>query len=773
MHFTSEILLLLEFDRLRKVISNFSFSILGREAILSIVPQKEKSEETVSLVKEFRLLLNSTRIFPVPQDKDIRPILKKVKEGVEYLSIKELFHTGEVTRDYKKVGFFLGKLPSEYKNIAKLGFFSKKLPDLYEKIQKIIDENGEIKDNASAELKSIRSGFRRSHKKLLSAANNLISEKKRFLQEEIFTTKEGRIVLPVLFSKKKNVRGIVHSISQTQNTIFIEPVELVELNNECATFKLREEEEIKRLLRTLTKEIQNNIDCYEKSIEEMREIDKLYAIASFSEKYNLTPPLFSKEPYLVIRKGKHPLLLIKKGKDGVVPFDIELGRKSKILLISGPNMGGKTVLLKSIGIITLMAYAGMHIPAKEDSMIPDIDAIYADIGDKQSIEMDLSTFSSHIKNITAALKNVTKRSLVLLDEIGVGTDPEEGMGIAMATLEKLAEKGALTFATTHYGKLKHFVAERKTMVNASMDFNIKKGIPTYHLSLGIPGISHGFAVAEKMGFPAELLSKAKSYIDKNVLRTDELLCSLGELMKKVENEKKIIDEERKKLDSLLAEYDMKYREIRAREKEFLKDAKHRAEGIVYSTRREMENLVKEIRESQASKEDIKKAKEKISKKLQHFKKEAEIKKEKGFSLGDYVYSNQLKISGKIIEILEGYARVEGEKFRFLTPFEALELKRDKGKKEEKDMVFIDKKDVNFEIDIRGLLAEEAEIRVTRFIDDTFLSGLSTIYIIHGKGSGALRETVSEILKKDKRIEEFRLGYWNEGGSGVTIAKLKI
>jgi len=771
---TPEILNLLEFDKLRKILSSFSFSILGREIVLSIVPlkEREKREESISLVKEFRLLLNSTRTFPAPQDKDIRPILKKVKEGVYHLSINELLLIGEVTRDYKKVGVFLRKLPAEYKGLSRLGAFSKRLPDIYEKIQIIIDENGELKDNASAELKSIRSGFTKLHKKLLRAANKLISEKKRFLQEEIFTTKEERIVLPVLFSKKKNVPGIVHSISQTQNTVFIEPIELIELNNECSTFKLREQREIKRILRALTEEIIKNIECYEKSILEMQEIDMLYAIASFSEKYNLSAPIFSIEPYLYIRGGRHPLLLIKKGKDGVVPFDIKLDKQSKILLVSGPNMGGKTVLLKSIGIIILMAYAGLHIPATEDSIIPDIDSIYADIGDEQSIEMDLSTFSSHIKNICIALKNATKRSLVLLDEIGVGTDPEEGMAIAMATLERLSKKGVLTFATTHYGKLKHFVAGKERMTNASMDFDRDNGVPTYHLSFGIPGSSHGFAIAEKMGFPAELLSKAKSYIDENELKTDELICSLEELMKDVKHKKEVVDEEKERLGSLLAIYDKKYNEIKGREKELIKDAKHRAEEIVYSTRKEMENLVKEIRESQASKEKVKQAKEVVSKKIQHFQEVEETKKDKEFSIGDNVYSNKLKMSGKITEILDGYAKVEAEKFRFLAPFESLELKKKEKKSEEKDIVLTDRNEFNFEIDIRGLFVEEAEIRVIKLIDDAVLYGLSTIYIIHGKGGGVLRKAVGELLKKDERIEEYRLGYWNEGGSGVTVAILK-
>ncbi|MCK4576256.1 endonuclease MutS2 [candidate division WOR-3 bacterium] len=774
MSFTPEILKLLEFNKLKEIISSFSFSILGRETILSIVPYKDrnKRKETISLVKGFRLLFSSGRNFPVPDDNDIRPLIKKLEEGAYHLSLNELILAGKITEDYKNVGNFLSKLSSEFRTLSKLGSVLKNLPDLYKKVQGIVDEHGGIKDSASDELRSIRTGFRKMHQKLLRAANKLISEKKRFLQEEIFTTKDKRIVLPVIFSKKNNVPGIVHSTSQTQNTVFIEPIELVEMNNEYATFKLREEREIKRILRRLTENIIENISCYEKSIEEMKKIDMLYSLASFSEEYNYSAPTFSDEMYLSIRGGMHPLLLINKGREEVIPFDIRLGENSKVILISGPNMGGKTVLLKSIGIITLMAYAGMHIPANDDSVIPEIDCIFADIGDEQSIEMNLSTFSSHIKNISIALRNSTERSFVLLDEVGVGTDPEEGMGIAMATLERLAEKGVLTFATTHYGKLKHFVAGKENMENASMDFDSENGVPTYHLSYGIPGSSHGFAIAEKVGFPTELLRKAKSYVDENELKTDELICSLEELMKQVKNNQNIVNEEKEKYNRLFDKYNKKYNEIKSKEKELIKNAKKRTEEIVYATRKEMENLIKTIRESQATKESIMKAKKVISEKIKGFEEEQEIKTEKKFDIGDFVYSNKLKISGVVKEILDGFAKVETEKFRFLAPFNTLEVKIRERKSEDKDIVIVDRNKLNFEINIRGLFVEEAEIRVTKFIDDAVLSGVLTIYIIHGKGSGVLRKAIGTLLKKDKRIDEYRLGYWNEGGSGVTIANLK-
>ncbi|MCK4233382.1 endonuclease MutS2 [candidate division WOR-3 bacterium] len=774
MSFTPEILKLLEFNKLKEIISSFSFSILGRETILSIVPYKDrnKRKETISLVKGFRLLFSSGRNFPVPDDNDIRPLIKKLEEGAYHLSLNELILAGKITEDYKNVGNFLSKLSSEFRTLSKLGSVLKNLPDLYKKVQGIVDEHGGIKDSASDELRSIRTGFRKMHQKLLRAANKLISEKKRFLQEEIFTTKDKRIVLPVIFSKKNNVPGIVHSTSQTQNTVFIEPIELVEMNNEYATFKLREEREIKRILRRLTENIIENISCYEKSIEEMKKIDMLYSLASFSEEYNYSAPTFSDEMYLSIRGGMHPLLLINKGREEVIPFDIRLGENSKVILISGPNMGGKTVLLKSIGIITLMAYAGMHIPANDDSVIPEIDCIFADIGDEQSIEMNLSTFSSHINNISIALRNSTERSFVLLDEVGVGTDPEEGMGIAMATLERLAEKGVLTFATTHYGKLKHFVAGKENMENASMDFDSENGVPTYHLSYGIPGSSHGFAIAEKVGFPTELLRKAKSYVDENELKTDELICSLEELMKQVKNNQNIVNEEKEKYNILFDKYNKKYNEIKSKEKELIKNAKKRTEEIVYATRKEMENLIKTIRESQATKESIMKAKKVISEKIKGFEEEQEIKTEKKFDIGDFVYSNKLKISGVVKEILDGFAKVETEKFRFLAPFNTLEVKIRERKSEDRDIVIVDRNKLNFEIDIRGLFVEEAEMRVTKFIDDAVLSGVLTIYIIHGKGSGVLRKAIGTLLKKDKRIDEYRLGYWNEGGSGVTIANLK-
>jgi len=770
---TPEILRLLEFDKLREVISSYSFSVLGKEAVSTITPISEygKRDEQILLIKEFRALLNSTHIFPIPNNRDLRYIIQRASEDAYHLSEKELIAAGQITRDYKNVGDFLGGLGKEFPGLSSLSESTKKLPDLNKQVEFVFDENGDIRDSASAELKKIRKGFRKAHQRLMKAAAGLVSTKKKYLREENFTTREERIVLPVNSAAKGNVSGIVHGISQTQNTIFIEPLELVELNNECSTYRLREENEIKQILRSLSAIIFDNIDCYKKSIEEITKIDKIYAIATFSEEHDFSVPLFSNDNFLQIRQGRHPLLIVKKGVKDVVPFDIELGNESKILLISGPNMGGKTVFLKSIGIIILMAYSGLHIPAANESVIPTIDALYLDIGDEQSIEMDLSTFSSHIKNIVSAVKGATSNSLILLDEVGVGTDPEEGLGIAMAVLGKLEEKGALTFATTHYGKLKHFVADSKQMENASMDFDAEKGIPTYSLLIGIPGASHGFTIAERMGFPSELLDRAKSYIDRDELKTDKLICSLGKLMKKLKEEEDVVRKHEEELEMLLCEYHIKKTEIQEREKEFIKDAKERSLDIVYQTRKQMEHIIKDIRESQASREKIKFAKKVIEAKIEKCESEGKSGKKEKILPGDYVFSTKLKTSGTVIDILNGYARVDGENIRFLAPFDTLEIRtKEDAKHEEKSD--LSNKDTVTELDIRGLRAEEAKTRIVRFIDDCVLSGTSTVFIIHGKGTGVLREIVDELLREDNRVTEHRLGSWNEGGSGITVVQLK-
>jgi DNA mismatch repair protein MutS2 len=775
MNITSEVLSLLEFDKLRNAVSSYAFSVLGKEKISSITPfqDEEKREEQISLVGELRSIFGSTDVFPVPQGTDIRPIINRVNEGVNQLSPEELIIMGRVTESYWKLGEFLSKLDEKYEDLSKIGSSLKDLPNLQKNVISVFEEDGTIKDNASLELKRIRKGLKRTHGILLKTANKVVSDKKRYLQEEIFTTREERIVIPVIHTKRKNVPGIVQGISQTQNTIFIEPVELIDLNNDLSTLRLQEEREIKRLLQELTSIIRDNIESYENAIVDIGNIDKLYAIASFSERYDFSIPVFSKSGNICIRGGYHPLLMLKKGMENVVPFDIKIDENSKTLLISGSNMGGKTVFLKSVGIIMIMAFSGMHIPALKDSKIPEIDTIFADIGDEQSIERDLSTFSSHIKNIVQALNNATHKSLVLLDEIGVGTDPEEGMGIAMATLEKLTARGVITMATTHYGKLKHFVAEHTPrMINASMDFDSDTGKPTYNLRFGIPGSSHGFTIAGEMGFPLDLLQRAESFVDERELKTDKLLCSLEKMMKDTEEAWERVEKEKKNLERLMERYKKKYRELKDREKEFTKDAKKKAEELVYQTRKDMENIVREIRESQASKEKIKKGKELIKSKIKDFAIEEKKKKRDSFSSGDYVYSNRLKTSGRIVEVLDGYARVEGKDFRFLAPFDTLEKKEQGDEKKGEEMVFTEIQQPGSRIDIRGFRAEDAKTRVVKLIDSAVLAGLKTLHIIHGKGTGILRETVSELLKKDKRIAEYRLGNWNEGGTGVTIVTLK-
>jgi DNA mismatch repair protein MutS2 len=762
----------LEFDRLKEIVSASAFSILGRETIRAMMPikQRQKRVETIRLVTDFRDILNSTMNFPVPHEGDFRPLIKKVKDGAYHLTVPELVSAARILREFKAVGRFLSTKGDE--KLKGFVLATSELPDLFGEVHRVVDDNGEIRDNATAELKRIRQDFKKAHKTLINSAERLIAEKARYLQEALFTTREERIVLPVLTTEKKKVPGIVHGMSQTQNTVFIEPMELVDLNNEYATFRLREEQEIKRILRELTEILIDDMKTCDRAVEEMRMIDALYGIASFSNHHGFTEPRFSDDQIISIRGGRHPLLVEKKGRENVIPFDVHLGGDKNLLLVSGPNMGGKTVLLKSIGIITLMAYAGMHIPAEGDSVIPEIESIFADIGDEQSIEMDLSTFSSHIRHITTALKGAGKHSLVLLDEVGVGTDPEEGMGIAMATLEYLAEKGALTFATTHYGKLKHFVAGNKKMCNASMAFDISRGAPTYHLSIGIPGSSHGFAVAEKEGFPPLLLERAKSYLDGNALKTEELVVSLEQLRKESEVLRDEAAEQKKRYEKLRETYEEQFSTLKQQEKTFIKEARQRAEDVVIKTRREMEQIIRNIRETQASRDAIKDSKMSIEQKLQSFQREEVPDSDKSFAIGDFVFSKKLKLSGQIIDVLDGYAKVESENIRFLAPLDTLEFREREGKKQDREIDDMDI-EVQKELDIRGHTVEEAKPAVIGFIDHAILLNLKNVQIIHGKGTGALREAVSELLSDDKRVDAYRLGYHTEGGSGVTIVTLKI
>lgn len=760
----------MEFDRLKEIVAARCFSVLGREAVRAMGPFKEREKRNgmLRLVNEFREMLRSIRRFPVPHDRDPRPLIKKLKDGAFHLSVPDLVAAGATCSEFREVGMFLGKEGSS--GLRELGASASVLPDLQKELERVIDDNGEIKDNATRELKVIRQDFKKAHRRLIRAAEQLIADKRRYLQEELFTTREERIVLPVVMAEKKKVPGIVHGMSQTQNTVFIEPMELVDQNNEYATFRLREEQEIKRILRNLTEILINDLQALDHAVEEMRMIDMLFGVASFCDHYGFTEPQFSDERTISLRGARHPLLVAKKGRENVVPFDVHLGEGKNLLLVSGPNMGGKTVLLKSIGIITVMGYAGMPIPAESDSVLPEIHAIYADIGDEQSIEMDLSTFSSHIRRISTALQKADEHSLVLLDEVGVGTDPEEGMGIAMAAMGWLAERGALTFATTHYGKLKHFVAGNEYMCNGSMEFDMEKGVPTYRLSVGIPGSSHGLAIAEREGFPLPLLERAKSYLDENALRTEELVVTLEQLRRESESIRGEAAREKEHYGKLRADYEEKFAALKQQEAEFIKDARQRAEEMVIETRREMEQIIRHIRETQASRSAIKESKTGIERKLQTFRKEEVAAPAPSCAIGDFVFSSKLNLSGHIVELFDGYAKVEGENVRFLAPLDTLEVK-EKQRIPVSDDDHLDI-DAAREVDIRGLSVEEARPVVIRFLDDAVLSNLQTVQIIHGKGTGALRDAVAEMLREDRRVDGFRLGYHTEGGSGVTIVTLK-
>ncbi len=761
----------MEFDKLKDATSALCFSVLGREGIAETAPIMERKRriEMIGLVTDFRRILNETSTFPAPQDRDLRPLIQKIKDGTYHLSIPEIVAAGRILAQYKAVARFLSKTGNE--KLEKMVAAASHLPDMQTEVTEKIDENGEIKDNATKTLKTIRRDFARTHKGLIRAAERLVSEKRGFLQDELFTTRDERIVLPVMKNEKQKVPGIVHGMSQTQGTVFIEPMELVDLNNEYATLRLKEEQEIKRILRLLTEILINNIDTCVHAVEEMKVIDTLYGIAAFSEHYGFSEPQFSHDRTMVIHGGRHPLLVVNKGRENVVAFDVHLGNEKNLLLISGPNMGGKTVLLKSIGIITVMAYAGMHISAHPDSVIPAIEHIYADIGDEQSIERNLSTFSSHIRHISNALRSADEKSLVLLDEIGVGTDPEEGMGIAMAALEHLARSGALTFASTHYGKLKHFAAGNESMVNGSMEFDMQRGLPTYHLSIGIPGSSHGFAIAEQEGFPPQLLEKARNYLDENELKTEELVVELERLRKESEVIREDALQQKERYETLSKQYEERYGVLKQKEKALIEDARERAENMVVETRKQMEQVICHIRETQASKSAIKESKSRIEQKIQSFKKKPKAVKEKTFERGDFVYSKKLGIEGMVVEVLDGYVKVQSENARFIAPSETLEVQKMKRRKPDSVMNEMDI-EMQTELDIRGLMVEEAKPEVIRFIDRAVLSNLKNVRIIHGKGTGALREAVAVFLKNDRRVDNYRLGYHTEGGSGVTVVTLK-
>jgi DNA mismatch repair protein MutS2 len=644
-------------------------------------------------------------------------------------------------------------------------------------IQKVIAESGDIKENASTKLLEIRREIRDRKDDLIRSVNRIIKKlnKEDMVREDYLTLRDGRIVIPVKAEHKRHVRGFIHSESSTGQTVYIEPEETLELNNEIVSLSFAERREVERLLRELTKRIGEESASLKKSLETVSYIDSIFARAKYSiEIIGAFPELNNSAPF-EIKDARHPILLKKYGKQDTVPLNLKIEPDKKVIIITGPNAGGKTVVLKTAGLLCLMVQSGIHIPANPDSNFHFFKNILLDIGDEQSIEDDLSTFSSHLKNINDILFQADEKSLVLLDEIGTGTDPAEGSALAASVLISLKKKETVVLATTHHGNLKLIAHELPGFENAAMEFDSENLKPTYKFKQGIPGSSYAFEVARRIGFKDEFIELAKEYLDTSKHQLENFLVEIEAKSKSLEDKMKQMEIENARLTGLSSLYNKKIEQLNNEKKEILKKAKEDAEHYLKDVNKKIENAIKQIKETSASKESIKASHQAVreikDENINLFEEEI-VDEKKDFQVGDYVQIKNTLTSGKILEINKNknFALVAVGTLKMKTKISELSPAKSKESTVSKNASNDYSPELKMRLDIRGLRAEEAEYEIIKFIDDSYSAGLERVDILHGKGTGALKKTALSILKKHDKIKNYYFAPVEFGGEGITIVE---
>ena len=773
----------LEFFKVLNHISNYSITELGKKYILDLKPSSKISFilQEGNIINEAKEIIIKTGYPPIDYLSDLTKNLSESKiEGAVLLGqkINEILRLAKTSRLLYQFIKKESESNSYFNDVIQNLFIDKVFEH---QIEKIINDQGEVKENASKDLTLIRKEIISKRNDLVKSITRIIKDLKEddIIREDYLTLRDGRMVIPVKVEHKRHIRGFIHSESSTGQTVYIEPEETLDLNNDLISLTFAERREVERLLRELTKIIGNYSENLKKSLNAITYIDSVFARAKYSIEIIGSFPQIDNDKNLFISDARHPILLKKLGRQNTVPLNFELSN-DKVVLITGPNAGGKTVVLKTIGILNLMVQSGLHIPANPDSNFHLFSSILLDIGDQQSIEDDLSTFSSHLTNLNMILKQANDTSLVLLDEIGTGTDPAEGSALAAAILKKLLNKGTTVFASTHHGSLKIFAYNIDGMQNAAMQFDHINLSPTYVFKLGIPGSSYAFEIAKRIGLDDALLNDANNYVDSDKHNVEKFLSELEEKSNKLALKLKEMEIENTRLAGLSNVYKKSYEKLESEKKDILKRVKFEADDYLSNINRKIEKVIKELRESNASKEVIKSARsiiQEIKKDNKEFVKEdlVNVEKSREIQVGDFVGIEKSNTVGKVIEINKNKNKATILAGTIKMQVKVDDLVPTKEKKEDKtrnDFTAYQIPDAKLRLDIRGEKPEEAEFEIVKFLDDAYQGGLDRVEILHGKGTGALKKTVWDILKKDERIKLFNFAPIEFGGEGITVIELK-
>jgi DNA mismatch repair protein MutS2 len=777
----------LEFDKIKNLLHSKCHTPLGIEKVKSLFPSTNYDEIKQNLDETFQLkeILTFEEPFAIQTLDPIDTLLSKLKIDMTYLEPSEYLKIGHFLSVARSMKRYMRGKTDKYPLIAAYTSEIQEAPEISKKIDNAIDRAGEIKDNASPTLRKIRIEKQLARNKILSKLEALIHSRRPSgtRQDDLITIRDERFVIPVATSEFTSRSGVIHGRSKSGATFFVEPMETVEMNNQMRELTDDERAEIERILIDIGDSIREKIYTLDQNYKQIGQVDFIHSKARLAIQLNCEQAELIDSPLLELKNARHPLLLIAAEQtDDVIPIDIQLGMDFDCMVITGPNMGGKTVSLKTVGLYALMFQSGLMIPVGKDSRFGIFKHVFADIGDEQSIELSLSTFSSHISKIISALKNCSFDSLILMDELGAGTDPLEGSALGEAILMRILECKGKAIITTHYSALKTLPEKNSRIQNASLEFDHKTLKPTYRLIIGLPGSSYAIEMAKRLGMPEDIISNAVGLMGTQERTLTELIERLQRETKAAENERQEIVIQKEEAEKLKNFYLDRKSKIQAEQKEYKQKALSEAHDLVEGTRAELESLVREIRESNADKQSIRKAHKYIRETKSEFKDrqnklspQVDNKKEL-LQPGDAVFIENLQAQGELLDYSENTDSWRVQTGSLVATIKS-ELLTKQGKKVTKPKLpagvnYAPFDDVSLQISVRGMTADEALSAVEKYLDSVSIANLEKVFILHGKGTGALRKAIGEYLKTHPLVEKSRLGYYNEGGAGVTVVTLK-
>ena len=782
----------LEFDKVIQRIAGFSASPMGREEVLKMVPITDlgRISSRMGSVGEMIDLIGFDDPFPSREVPDIRKTLVRCgTEGV-VLSAEALSEIGSSLIVFRQINDYLERRSEKYPVLFGLAERLTSYPEVEAAIGRAIGPEGEILDSASPELGRIRRDRERLRSELREKLERILAElPSEVVQERLVTLREGRFVIPLREGRQKRVPGIIHDLSASGATVFVEPLATMEIGNKIRQFDLAEAREIERILRALTERVRSIRDDLKEGLEAFGRLDAIYAAGAFSREIEAQPAPVKEGGEIVLKGARHPLLVLRAQDSDpaqeVIPLDISLGRDFLMLVLTGPNAGGKTVALKTVGLLTLMACSGLPIPAQRGTEISIFQGIFADIGDEQSIENDLSTFSSHVRRLSHICRQADRETLVLLDEVGGSTDPDEGAALAMALLKELVQRGAKTVATTHHGALKAFAHQTPSVENGSMEFDTQTLRPTFRLRLSIPGSSYAFEIARRWGMPESIVDAASRLMGGDARQVERLIADLDQSSKvyREGNEKLALQEN--EVERLRRIYEENLEDLEKKRKDLKRTALQESERILNQANTLIERTVADIRREAASRDSIRQARREVQEGLSLVREEIEGDQPEEFPEGmevkggDRVWIERFGKEGVVLPGKHAGGRIRVHVGNVKVEVSQSEVRKAAGGPAPKQdrrlgsMPVSGGAEPSTTLDLRGMTFEEAADVVDKYLDDAFVARIERATVIHGKGTGALRQKVGKYLKSHPRIRSQRLGEWNEGGSGVTVVELEL